>query len=82
MRVFTVPGMETRKQQFKSAVSDAIVHLQGSEEALAPFGWTGEKAGAGLGHNAGEEKSMTKADLVEQVADAIGPESPRRSTGW
>ena len=37
--------METRKQQFKSAVSDAIVHLQGSEEALAPFGWTGEKAG-------------------------------------
>ncbi len=37
--------METRKQQFKSAVNDAIVHLQGSEEALAPFGWTGEKAG-------------------------------------
>ena len=37
--------METRKQQFKSAVSDTIVHLQGSEEALAPFGWTGEKAG-------------------------------------
>ena len=36
--------METRKQQFKSAVSDAIVHLQGSEEALAPFGWTGDKA--------------------------------------
>ena len=36
--------METRKQQFKSAVSDAIVHLQRSEEALAPFGWTGEKA--------------------------------------
>ena len=37
--------METRKQLFNSAVSDAIVHLQGSEEALAPFGWTGEKAG-------------------------------------
>ena len=37
--------METRKQQFNSAVSDAIVHLQGGEEALAPFGWTGEKAG-------------------------------------
>ena len=37
--------METQKQQFKSAVSDAIVHRQGSKEALAPFGWTGEKAG-------------------------------------
>ena len=37
--------METRKQQFNSAVSDAIVHLQGREQALAPFGWTGEKAG-------------------------------------
>ena len=45
MRVFTVVAMETRKQQFKSAVSDAIVHLQGREQALAPFGWTGEKAG-------------------------------------
>ena len=45
MRVFTVVAMKTRKQQFNSAVSDAIVHLQGSEEALAPFGWTGEKAG-------------------------------------
>ena len=37
--------METRKQQFNSAASDAIVHLQGREQALAPFGWTGEKAG-------------------------------------
>ena len=45
MRVFTVVAMETRKQQFNSAVSDAIVHLQGREQALAPFGWTGEKAG-------------------------------------
>ena len=45
MRVFTVVAMETRKQQFNSAVSDAIVRLQGSEQALAPFGWTGEKAG-------------------------------------
>ena len=45
MRVFTVVAMKTREQQFNSAVSDAIVHLQGREQALAPFGWTGEKAG-------------------------------------
>ncbi len=45
MRVFTVVAMETRKQKFNSAVSDAIVHLQRREQALAPFGWTGEKAG-------------------------------------
>ena len=28
---------------------------------------------AGLGHTSREEQRMTKADLVEQVADVIGP---------
>ena len=44
MRVFTVVAMETRKQQFNSAVNDAIVHLQGREQALEPFGWKERKA--------------------------------------
>ena len=37
--------METRKRQFNSAVSGASVHLRGRDQALAPFGWTGQKAG-------------------------------------
>ena len=37
--------METRKRQFNSAVSGASVHLRGRDRTLAPFGWTGERAG-------------------------------------
>ena len=36
---------------------------------------------AGLGHTSREEKRMTKADLVEQVADAIGPRVTKRECG-
>ena len=36
---------------------------------------------AGLGHTSREEKSMTKADLVEQVADAAGPRVTKRECG-
>ena len=33
---------------------------------------------AGLGHTSGEEKRMTKADLVEKVADVVGPRVTKR----
>ena len=39
-----------------------------------------EKA-AGLGQTSSEENRMTKADLVEQVADAIGPRVTKRDCG-
>ena len=36
--------MEKLKQQFNSPASEAIVHLRGRDQALAPIGWMGEKA--------------------------------------
>ena len=36
--------METLEQQLNSRVSGAVAHLRGRDRALAPFGWTGEKA--------------------------------------
>ena len=36
--------MKTRKQQFNSAASGAIVHLRGRERALEGFGWAGRQA--------------------------------------
>ena len=36
---------------------------------------------AGLGRTSREEKRMTKAELVEQVADAVGPSVTKRECG-
>ena len=36
---------------------------------------------AGPGHTSGEEKRMTKADLVEQAADAVGSRVTKRDCG-
>ena len=34
-----------------------------------------------LGHHSGEEQGMTKADVVEQVADALGPRVTKKDCG-
>ena len=76
--------MDTLEQQFKSAVSDAIVHLQGSEEALAPFGWTGEKAGwiAFVCLHSGANLFMTFAPLWTIAGTPPLPIGVTREMGW
>ena len=37
--------MGTEKQQFNSPACDAMVHLRGRGQPLAPWGWTGRRAG-------------------------------------
>ena len=76
--------MDTLEQQFNSAVSDAIVHLPGSEEALAPFGWTGEKAGwiAFVCLHSGANLFMTFAPLWTIAGTPPLPIGVTREMGW